>query len=636
MNHNLMRLMRLNLTNLINYQSMKKIQSLLAVSLLTLMAILMFGSVWNDSAIMDELPHIPAGYSYLAKGDYRLNPEHPPLIKMIAAIPLLFLKINFPDASVHWTNDINGQWDFGREFLYRAGNDADLIIFWSRVPIILLTLFAGWFLFAYIRKRFSDSVALLTLGMYALSPTIIAHSRLVTTDLGALVGFLLGIFGFVEFLKNPNRKNIIIAGLCFGTATVLKFSLILLLPMYAIMFIAFIVAQEIRDFAFFMRVLGKCLGIACVAIALIWPIYQYTIWNYPPERQRSDTEFTLESFANGKRSLKEACATITYLARCPAELTIMASDTPLLRPLAQYMLGLLMVFQRSAGGNTAYFMGEVSNTGSRLYFPIAYSTKEATPILIMLALAFFLAIQRVLNAPSYSFSAIRIWIKNHFIEFSSLIMIAVYWAFSIKSPLNIGIRHIMPTLPFMYLLIAVQITRWFSENTFQEHTSLFRWTQELVKKKFLKYAKIAFIVFLFLLLIFKMLIVYPSYLSYYNIFGGGTDNGYLLITDSNYDWGQDLKRLRAFTKKNNINTIAVDYFGGGDLQYYFGDQAKPWWSARGPAKGWFAISATFLQGARGKTVSGFERKQEDEYSWLRKYEPVARAGKSIFIYKLPD
>ncbi len=615
---------------------MKKIRSLFVASILALMAILMFGSAWNDSAIMDELPHIPAGYSYLAKGDYRLNPEHPPLIKMIATVPLLFLKINFPETSPHWTTDINGQWDFGREFLYRAGNDADKIIFWSRVPIILLALFTGWLLFTYLRKRFSDGVALLTLGMYALSPIIIAHSRFVTTDLGATVGFLLGIFGFIEFLKNPNKKNIAIAGLCFGTATILKFSLILLLPMYAIMFIAFVVAREIRDPAFFIRLLGKCLGIAGIAIMLIWPIYQYTVWNYPPERQRNDTEFILGSFANGKRSLRETCATLKYLARCPAELTIAASDKPILRPLAQYMLGLLMVFQRSAGGNTAYFMGEVSNTGSRLYFPIAYATKEATPILIMLALAFFLAIRRILRAQSYSFSAIRRWIGDHFIEFSSLVMIAVYWAFSMKSPLNIGVRHVMPTFPFIYLLIAVQINRWLSENGFQERESLFGWIRELFKIFFLKYSKVVFIVFLFLWLIFNMLIAYPAYLSYYNIFGGGTDNGYLLITDSNYDWGQDLKRLRAFTKKNNIDTIAIDYFGGGNLQYYFGDTAKPWWSARGPAKGWFAISATFLQGARGKTIPEFERKQEDEYRWLQGYEPVARAGKSIFIYKLPD
>ena len=91
----------------------------------------------------------------------------------------------------------------------------------------------------------------------------------------------------------------------------------------------------------------------------------------------------------------------------------------------------------------------------------------------------------------------------------------------------------------------------------------------------------------------------------------------------------------------------MDYFGGGNLKYYLGSNFEPWWSARGyppapmvpsgPAGGprWFAISATFQQGAFGKPVPGFDRKSEDSYEWLKSYEPVARAGKSIFIYKLP-
>jgi hypothetical protein len=127
---------------------------------------------------------------------------------------------------------------------------------------------------------------------------------------------------------------------------------------------------------------------------------------------------------------------------------------------------------------------------------------------------------------------------------------------------------------------------------------------------------------------------FPNFMTYYNELSGGERNGYNIAVDSNYDWGQDLKRLRQWTTENEIEKIYIDYFGGGQIKYYFGDRAEPWWSAKGPAHGWFAVSATFRQGAFGKTVAGFIRKPEDAYEWLKPYEPVARIG-SIFVYKLP-
>ena len=68
---------------------------------------------------MDELAHIPAGYGYVRHLDFRLNPEHPPLVKVLAGLPLIFLGPNFPTDHKAWEKDVNGQWDMGTEFLYR-------------------------------------------------------------------------------------------------------------------------------------------------------------------------------------------------------------------------------------------------------------------------------------------------------------------------------------------------------------------------------------------------------------------------------------------------------------------------------------------------------------------------------------
>ena len=94
---------------------------------------------------MDELAHIPAGFSYVKLFDYRLNPEHPPLVKMLAGLPLAFMDLNFPTESTSWQDDVNGQWLTGTEFLYESGNNADQIITWARVGPMLLTLLLIFF-----------------------------------------------------------------------------------------------------------------------------------------------------------------------------------------------------------------------------------------------------------------------------------------------------------------------------------------------------------------------------------------------------------------------------------------------------------------------------------------------------------
>jgi len=102
-----------------------KLTNLTAASLLIIMFFLAFSSYLEDSITMDELAHIPAGFSYLSQRDFRINPEHPPLIKDLAALPLLFLNLNFPKDSPAWTEGINEQWSFGWEFLYNSGNNPD-------------------------------------------------------------------------------------------------------------------------------------------------------------------------------------------------------------------------------------------------------------------------------------------------------------------------------------------------------------------------------------------------------------------------------------------------------------------------------------------------------------------------------
>ncbi len=615
---------------------------------------LMLYSSLNESATMDELAHIPAGYSYLKLGDNRLNPEHPPLLKDLSAIPLIFMDLKFPTETKYWTEYINGQWDMGRAFLYESGNDADQIINWARLFPILLTILTGFLLYYIAKKRIGSTWALLPLFLFILSPLVLSHGHYVTTDMAATFGTLLGLWTFANYLKNPSKKNLIIAGLAFGISQLCKYSLFLLVPIYALLAIIFLIIRlyqiwpdlptSIRKkYAIkeLLKTIGFLLIIFIIGYALVYLVYLPQNINYPAQKQYSDTEYLLSSFSGGPDTNWTTCTSwvgdLLRQTRCLANINIWMAKQPVLKPFSQYLTGLLMVFQRSSGGNTGYFMGEVSAAGWKNYFPIIFSVKEQLPSLILIALALLTSIKNLWKASKEKNDIQRFfgWIWHHFTEFSFLTFIIIYWAVSVRSPLNIGLRHLLPTIPLIYLLSAYEIKKWWKGEK-----QYFFWTAwQKIKYLFSFFGKLffktSFLTIILLWYLVETIFVSPHFLSYYNEISGGPKNGYQYAVDSNYDWGQDLKYLLRFVEENKIKKIKLDYFGGSNPQYYLGDKFEPWQSSKGqPDAGeWLAVSATFLQNSVGQPVSGFTIKPEDSYSWLKDKIPYSRAGYSIFIYQ---
>jgi len=539
----------------------------------------------QESAIMDELAHIPAGYGYLHYFDYRLNPEHPPLVKILAAVPLVFMNLKFPIASDDWLSKINGQWGVGNQFIYHSGNDADKIIFWARVEPILLTLLLIVLIYIWAKELLGSWWALLPAFLFGFSPTVLAHGHYVTTDIGAALGVFLATYFFIKFLLKSTKRNLIFAGLTFGVAQLMKFSAVLLIPFFIFLTLVWCWRRKI-----WRRYLFSLIIIFLIGYFLVYLIYFIFTLNYPVSKQVADTKFILNSF--GQRWL--------------ANLDIMMAGNRFLRPLAHYFLGILMVGQRAAGGNTNYFLGQISSAGWWYYFPVVFFLKEPIPSLILILMALIFGITGFSKIRNWKIKNIKDYLGTHFAEFAMLIFVVFYWAYSMHSKLNIGVRHILPTLPFIYILATAGL-------------------KNLVNKK-----KIILILVLILLgwYFLEMVWAYPFYLSYFNQFGGGVFGGYKYVTDSNYDWGQDLKRLKDFVEEKNISKIAVDYFGGGDTGYYLKNKAVNWSSDKGNPKDkgidWLAISVN--------TIQSF-----NNYPWLRAqrdiFQPDFKAGTSIFIYK---
>ncbi|OGM90914.1 hypothetical protein A2755_01785 [Candidatus Wolfebacteria bacterium RIFCSPHIGHO2_01_FULL_48_22] len=585
---------------------------------------LMLGSSLQEAAIMDELAHIPAGYGYVKYLDFRLNPEHPPLIKAAAALPLLFMKLNFPTDLDPWTTALNGQWDAGRQFLYEVNDGrADEILFMSRLFPIVFTILLVVLVYAWSKKLFGPWWALVPALLTAFSPHILAHGHYVTTDIAASLGFFLGLLGFwIAFgqgsalTARPGldmRGKLIVAGLLFGIAQLLKFSLVLLIPLYIFFIFALWLTGQ-RTWKHAWKLFRSLAYVFAVGFALVWAVYIVFTWNYPLDKQISDTTILLQEQVS-KGSVV-------------AKMIVGMSGVPIFRAIAHYGLGVIMVSQRSAGGNTAYFLGEDGNGGWWHYFPVVFLLKESLPALLILLGGIFFWIGRFFKNWVGVWKRMCSFVQEHTALFIMFVFVVFYWAYSIQSPLNIGFRHVLPTVPFLYILGVSSIKKWFDAAVVQSGL-------RHIARSALKHGLLGIML---LWVLVEAAMAYPHFISYYNEAGGGKWGGYVHAVDSNYDWGQDLKRLQEYVQEQNIRKIAVDYFGGGHVPYYV-PNAIPWEESKGNPLSenaeWLAVSINELiydihaidpEGAQ----YGHRR-----YRWLQNpLQPYARIGTSIFVYRL--
>lgn len=596
----------------------------IAVLLLGIMAVLAYTSMWRASLTFDELAHIPAGYSYLTLRDYRINPEHPPLVKDIPAIPLLFLDLNFPSDSPQWQQEESPygpppwwvQFDLGRMFLYESGNNPRVIILASRSAMIGMLLLLGWFMFRWTKKLWGNKAALLVLTFFAFSPTFLAHGRLVNTDVGAVVGIAVASCYWFQFLRAPSWKNIIKAGLALGCALLFKFSLILLVPFFAVITIIYAALSAQNR----LRQIGtysvKALAAGAIAVFLLWPIYQFHIWEYPVEHQLRDTTADFEPDAHMLDPFKAA--------------TLWMTEKPLLRPWAQYMRGLVMATQRSALGNTTYFLGEMRDGPWIHYFPVMYATKVPLAFHVLTAIAIAIGlwygIRRCMlkNKTTSRIQTCRQLLVTHFELVAMALFIVLYWDTSLRANLNIGVRHLMPIFPFMYILVSFGIAR------------ILRTPSPGMSRLALRNTAAGIISVLLFWYILSSSLSFPHYIPYYNELVGGTERGYTVAVDSNYDWGQDFYRLMAFMDEHHIEHIHLDYFGGESPAYWLGERHERYNPKEDdPPTGWLAVSVNELMGGTGRPGPGYTQRT-GYYDWLLDDYFVTRAGKSIFIYHIPE
>jgi hypothetical protein len=526
----------------------------------------------RSSATFDEPAHLVAGYSYWAEGDFRLNPEHPPLAKLVAAAPLLALRPRFDTDDEVWR--LRRQWEMARRFLYRW-NDADRLLFRARLASALWGLALTVLVFAWARRLFGDGPALLSLVLCATLPDLIAHGGLVTTDVPLAAAFLATVMAAHAAARDPRPGRGLVLGLALGVALAVKFSALLLLPILAALLV---VVAAMRPES--RRALVKvALTAALAAWIVVWASYGFRARLTPDPAVRADVDWS---------EVQPASRVVPALLN--------AARATWILPEA-WTYGCLR-FLRHAEGRPSFLNGELSGEGFRSFFAWSFVLKTPLPLLVLLVMS-TLAARR---APLDRLDAWFLWLP-----------VGVYAAVSVGAALNIGHRHLLPAYPFL-LVAAGRVAQGVA----------FRSPRGLAAAG-LAAASVA-----------STLAVHPHELAYFNEAAGGPARGYRHLVDSSLDWGQDLGRLGDWCRANGVTHLKLAYFGTADPAHHgVPAELLPGQMLPRPAT-WVrevrpgdvvAVSATLLQGLY------VEPEDRELFARLRAETPVARVGASIFVYR---
>jgi hypothetical protein len=471
-------------------------------------------------------------------------------------------------------------------FLWEIGNNVERILFLGRLPTIWLGM-----VLAAVAGRWAGQAAgrqragWMAMAFLALDPNLLAHSQLATTDLGLAAAATAAGYTLWRFLRAPSWRRLLVAGVAFGLLQNTKFTAGLFIPLFALA-IASAVPWWLQQYPSGerRRLLAMLAAYPFVGLATLWTAYGFDIGTLPP---------SLPLFPQ------------------------LAGRT---LPLAHHLEQLLDIGGRMQKSTPAFLLGDYSDSGWWYYFPVAFLLKTPVPTLLLLAGGFALAAIRLARAR---------WAPSRLALLDTAALLAPalgYFAVALTTDINLGYRHLLPVLPFLVVFSAAEMWR---ETPLRVEPRKMR-TRSMAPLAGVLLAAIVFI---------SALGIYPHYLAFFNLIGGGPGNGWRYLVDSNIDWGQDLQNLRPWMEENGVEHVWLSYFGEGRPDYYgipyigldswpprlMDAAARPFYPLD-PAPGIYAISATNLQGVH------FDN--HDRFWWFRRQTPTAKIGYSIFIYEV--
>ncbi|HSE21834.1 MAG TPA: glycosyltransferase family 39 protein, partial [Pyrinomonadaceae bacterium] len=477
------------------------------VCLLIILGLQLWLSVRQQTQTWDEANHIYAGYKSWTAADFGLNPEHPPMVKLLATAPLLSSPVKTPKLEDRYFKEEAFQG--GKEFLYQ--NDADSILLRTRLAAATLTLLLAVIVFLGAKEMFGTGAAFIALTLLAFDPNLLAHGAVVTTDAALSCFMFASVYAFYRYVKAPSLWRLGVVGISTGLALAVKHTGALVFPILLLLAVCevlrYVIKPETRNAVgkHALRIAGSLVAVTVISLAVLWALYGFRYAARPNGLQLNPP---LAAYVQDLKPHE------TWLITTLARWHVLPES---------YLYGLADV-RLTANFYTSYVLGKIYAHGVWFYFPIAFLIKSTIAFMALLLLAIVAIATRRLNC----------WREILFLVVPPVFYLVVAFAVG----MNIGVRHILPVYVFLSVLIGGAAWAFIQRNP--------------------KWARL--VIALLLLHAFSSLRTFPVYLAYSNELWGGPSKTYKYLTDSNVDWAQQLKATKQYLDQRGVRDCWFVYF----------------------------------------------------------------------------
>jgi hypothetical protein len=665
--------------------------------LLSLHYVIAARSLIQENPTVDEVVHLPAGVTYWQKGTFRLYHHNPPLVKLVAALPVVWAR---PETAAlyqtpTWKSRDPSQATFSQYFALTNLDRYFELFQLARLVVPLFSIVGGLVVFAWSRRLYGVWGGLLSLSLWVFCPNVLAHARLITTDLGSTAAGVAATYLFWRYLQQPGWRWAAGAGIALGLAQLTKFSMLLLYAVWPFLWLVrlVLVVPGPERLARVPRALAHGSLILALSVATIdagyffegvgIPLGDFEVGSRTLTR-KVEPGMTRPHSANplldATWQFRVNCLRGTWLGRIPCPLPehyVLGFDEQKIEAegipnrfwerlkadnLARERAALAAIDPGAGRGNVAnalaepesadedkegyavYLNGVMRRSGWWYYYllTLAYKVPEGTWLLVLLSFAGLLPTVRLRAGWA---DEIALW----------TVPLVVLFSMSVLTDINLGLRYVLAMFPYVFISTG-KVAPWIMGMSGAR-----KWLTGFTTALSLG------------LTIAATASIYPSFLAYFNWASGGPDRAPARLIDSNLDWGQDLLALRKWWQQNIPGEpLGLAYFGQINPSIFnmrrepfrwFLPPARPGTIRPmglrpdphliGPAPrlkpGYYAVSATLLYGLPWRLYDpappssvlqawspAWNAWQSDAFGYFRQFEPVKKIGHSIYVYRLSE
>ncbi len=552
----------------------------LLIILIVIVGLLRISSTYNIFwQTWDEPAHIAAGMELLDRRHYTYEPLHPPLARMMDALgPYL-----------------NGIRSIGKASMFNEGNtilqengtyERNLTL--ARLGILPFFIIASVVVALWAKEYGGATTSLLSVVLFTTLPVILGHSGVAALDMACAALVTAALFALCLWLEQPTLLRSHLLGITVGLAILAKFSSLgflaisggLIGVIYIFRFLKATFTKNRGQLRVRQRMIASVIALLICSLT-IWAGYRFSYKPHILEAKYRPHE-KIDRIVGTKGLLHDVAYSVV-------------ENVPI--PAPEFFEGISQLSSRNNSEEAVYFLGKIRQTRYCWYFyPIVLLLKTPIPFLLLVLSGSFVALKHVIMQ------------KENLQVLTPIVAAIGILVIGMLGSVDNGVRQVLCVYPLLAIVAGYGASRLLSLHP-------------------VRYIGLGLITILLSWQLVSSFAAHPDYLAYFNELA--VKHPEKIAVDSDLDWGQDLKRLTKTLKNRGIKELAIKYNGSQEInldQFNFPQRREL--NPYQKTTGWIAMSVYHLKYGTGEVPY-------DQYSWLEKYQPVEKVGKSIWLYYIP-